>query len=407
MTYGFSLLNELLNPTENNKNLNNPFFNNLFRAVRIVSIVLDETHPRFKELGEWNSLGCIEYSSVINPSSTGPFPIAVPLLSNNKKFPLVNEIVYLLYLPNKRIGTITSNSINYYLDIVSIWNHPHHNAFPVNSNDLLRSQNKDYKKTQQGAVKRIKNKPTEIFLGKTFKERTNIHPLLPFEGDILYEGRWGNSIRLGSTVPNMSNNWSVVGTAGDPIIILRNGQGIQTEEGWIPIVENINNDDSSIYVTSTQQIPIEASSVNYLSYKNNPPQSPSQYSNKQIILNSGRLTFNSTSDHILLSSKKSINLNAVENCNVDSPTMTIQANKIYLGSKNAVEPLLLGNRTIDALNNIINNLNAFLQICSVLVSTPPGTPLVPLNIAADGLSQQLNSIQSNLEKLKSNSTYTV
>ena len=28
---------------------------------RVVSIVLDEAHPRFKELGEWNGLGTIEY----------------------------------------------------------------------------------------------------------------------------------------------------------------------------------------------------------------------------------------------------------------------------------------------------------------------------------------------------------
>jgi hypothetical protein len=38
----------------------------------------------------------------------------------------------------------------------------------------------------------------------------NIHPLLPYEGDMLYEGRFGNSIRFGSTVKNSSipNPWS-------------------------------------------------------------------------------------------------------------------------------------------------------------------------------------------------------
>jgi hypothetical protein len=43
---------------------------------------------------------------------------------------------------------------------------------------------------------------------------------------------------------------------GDPITILRNGQPTKTSpEGWIPITENINNDLSSIYLTSTQKIP--------------------------------------------------------------------------------------------------------------------------------------------------------
>jgi hypothetical protein len=92
---------------------------------------------------------------------------------------------------------------------------------------------------------------------------------------------------LGSTVPNTPNNWSSTGQSGDPIVIIRNGQGIQTQEGWIPTVEDINNDESSIYFTSTQKIPLRASSINYFSYKNNKPESPEQFAGKQIILNSG------------------------------------------------------------------------------------------------------------------------
>jgi hypothetical protein len=88
------------------------------------------------------------------------------------------------------------------------------------------------------------------------------------EGDVIEEGRWGNSIRIGSTVKNTPNNWSISGSNGDPILIIRNGQGIQTEEGWVPTIEDINNDDSSIYVTSTQNVPLIASSVSYISYKN-------------------------------------------------------------------------------------------------------------------------------------------
>jgi hypothetical protein len=33
------------------------------------------------------------------------------------------------------------------------------------------------------------------------------------------------------------------------------------------LVEDINNDDSSIYITSTQKIPLKASSTSYNSYK--------------------------------------------------------------------------------------------------------------------------------------------
>ena len=408
-SYGFAALNQQLNANANNGfNVANAISQaNLIRAVRVLSIVLDETHPRFKELGEWNGLGIIEYEDVNNPLPSPSLPTARSLTGNFKNLPLVNEVVYLIGLPNTEIEAISSNTVEYYINIVSLWNHPHHNAFPTAPNALPPTQQKDYVQTTGGNVRRVTDQSTEIFLGKTFVERSNIHPLLPFEGDIIYEGRWGNSIRVGSTVKNTPNNWSTTGSNGDPITIIRNGQGTQTEEGWIPVVENINNDNSSIYFTSTQQIPLNASSTSYLSYKNNPPQIPDQYAGKQIIINSGRLVFNSTLDHILFSSKKSINLNAQESVNIDAPTVTLQAGEVYLGSKNATEPLLLGNKTISTLNNLITNLSAFLQICSTVVSTAPGTPLVPLNLAASQLSSQLKVIQGNLEKLKSNSNYTV
>jgi hypothetical protein len=407
--YGFSALNQNLNANANNGfNVANAIAQaNLIRAVRVLSIILDENHPRFQELGEWNGLGIIEYEDVINPLPSPSLPIARPLTGNLKTLPLINEIVYILSLPNTDIATISSNSISYYINIVSLWNHPHHNAFPTTPNSLPPTQQKDYTQTTLGNVRRVTDQSTEIFLGKTFKERSNIHPLLPFEGDVLEEGRWGNSIRIGSTVKNTPNNWSTVGTDGDPILIIRNGQGIQTEEGWIPTVEDINNDNSSIYALSTQKIPLKASSINYFSYKSNPPQFPNQYAGKQIIINSGRLVFNTTEDHVLLSSKKSINLNAIDGVNIDTPSLTIQSGNVYLGSKNATEPILLGNKTIATLDTLINNLSAFLQVCSTIVSTAPGTPIVPLNVAATQLSSQLKVIQGNLEKLKSNTSKTV
>jgi len=407
--YGFSALNQNLNANANNGfNVANAIAQaNLIRAVRVLSIVLDENHPRFQELGEWNGLGIIEYEDVTNPLPSPSLPIARPLTGNLKTLPLINEIVYILSLPNTDIATISSNSISYYINIVSLWNHPHHNAFPTTPNSLPPTQQKDYAQTTLGNVRRVTDQSTEIFLGKTFKERSNIHPLLPFEGDVLEEGRWGNSIRIGSTVKNTPNNWSTVGTDGDPILIIRNGQGTQTEEGWIPTIENINNDESSIYASSTQKIPLKASSVNYFSYKSNPPQSPDQYAGKQVIINSGRLVFNTTEDHILLSSKKSINLNAIDGVNIDTPSLTIQSGNVYLGSKNATEPILLGNKTIATLDTLINNLSAFLQVCSTITSTAPGTFIVPLNVAATQLSSQLKVIQGNLEKLKSNTSKTV
>jgi hypothetical protein len=178
---------------------------------------------------------------------------------------------------------------------VALLNHPNHNAYASNSNGTPPTQQKGYNQTELGNTSKITDQTLEINLGNTFIERSNIHPLLPFEGDVIYEGRWGNSIRLGSTnkrkilglIPDALNNWSTgKSTSGDPILILRNGQGQQAKEGWLPIEEDINNDESSIYLTSTQKIPLELPIIkgtkgdnyfSYFSYKNNPPAAPNEY----------------------------------------------------------------------------------------------------------------------------------
>jgi hypothetical protein len=408
MKFGFDALNQLLNNTNNEFSVSQAISQlNLIRAVRVLSIILDKNHPRFAELGEWNGLGIIEYEDVINPLPSPSLPTARPLLGNSKTLPLINEIVYLIKLPDTDIGDISSNATEYYVNIVSLWNHPHHNAYPTAPNALPPSQQKDYNQTTGGNVRRVTDQSTEIFLGDTFIERSNIHPLLPFEGDNIIEGRWGNSIRLGSTVKNTPNNWSITGSNGDPIMIIRNGQGTQTDEGWIPVVEDINNDDASIYLTSTQNVPLEAATTNYYSYKNNPPAAPNEYSGKQVIVSSGRLVFNSSEDHILLSSAKSISLSSNSGINVDTSVFTVQSSNIYLGSKNATEPLLLGNQTVTLLNQLIKNLSGFVTVCSTVVSTPAGSPLTQLNIAANQLNSSLKALQANLESLKSKSNFTV
>ena len=382
------------------------------KAVRIISIVLDEQHPRFEELGGWNGIGTIEYQDVDFPVKNKIYSTARPLLSNLKKFPLINEVVYLVVGPNTNIGTSLESQNGYYIDIISLWNHPHHNGYPENPQAPTLEQQKDYQQTQAGSVRRVTDQSTEINLGNTFIERANIHPLLPFEGDILQEGRWGNSIRFSSTIKNKQtgkslNNWSLSGTSGDPITIIRNGQGQRNEEGWVPITEEINNDNSSIYLTSTQSIPLIASSTNYFSYSDNTkPTTPDQYTGKQIVINSGRLMFNASEDHLLLSSAKSISLSTPNTVNIDSQTLTIQTDKIYLGSKNSTEPLMLGNSTVDLLRQLIDGIKSLTQTIAVQVGVPPGAPLEPTATSAKKLIPTLTQLVSNLDTLTSKDNFT-
>ena len=218
------------------------------------------------------------------------------------------------------------------------------------------------------------------------------------------EGRWGNSIRFGSTVKERPNNWSTIESNGDPITILRNGQGDNRPEGWLPTVEDINKDDSSIYLTSTQKIPINISSNNdYCSYKTDAPILPNEYSGKQILLNSGRLIFNTTEDHILLASKKSINLNAINSVNIETTgPIVLETNPIsgnggvYLGSQANTQPVLLGDSTVDLLNTLISQVKLLANSLSNDV-IPPGGGKLPLTSAnASNVSTTLNTLDTSI-----------
>jgi len=414
------------NKDNNNFNTNTAQkLSNLITPVRVLGIVLDDSHPLFDFYGGWNALGVIQYESInnlgksydSNIESNKNAPIAFPASPNLKNYPLINEIVYILSLPNTEIGENSNSTISYYLNLTSLWNHPHHNAYPSIANEPSPPQQKDYLQTTAGSAVTTVNDPTKIFLGKTFVERSNIHPLLPFEGDFIQEGRWGNSIRLGSTVadspsPTIINNWSETGTNGDPITIIRNGQGEQSKEGWVPITENIDNDESSVYLTSTQKIPLKASSISYVSYTSEQPDTPNQYAGKQIILNSGRLLFNTTTDHIMLSSAKSINLNAVNSVNIDTTKFITQADNIYLGKESqATEPLLLGNSTVNVLNILLDTLTQLGTALTSAVTTPAvlGAPSSIPSLQAFGpiLSSNIVTLKAQLETIKSKRNFTV
>ena len=169
---------------------------------------------------------------------------------------------------------------------------------------------------------------------------------MPYMGDVLMEGRHGQSLRFGSTAKSQSsiqNQWSAAGMNGDPITILRNGQPNQVDDmGWIPINESIRNDLSSIYLTSTQKLEdFKVASELYNSYTT-PPTPPSQFTSPQVALNSDRVVINAKTDSVLLSSQKSIGMSTNGSVNIDAASHYISSNDVKLGSKNATQPVLLG-----------------------------------------------------------------
>jgi hypothetical protein len=223
---------------------------------------------------------------------------------------------------------------------------------------------------------------------------------------MIYEGRWGNSLRLGSTAKSKStykNNWSSNGENGDPITIIRNGQPKNTStEGWLPITEDVSKDLSSIYLTSTQKILFSLSNENFISYTT-PPISPSQYSNPQIILNSDRIILNAKSDSILISGQNSIGLSSNGSVNIDATSHYISSNDIKLGSKNATQPVLLGNDTVEILKQLAGAIKDLASILQVQRDYPNGVLATSYNSVAGNVLTQINSANGILAQLNNDS----
>lgn len=388
----------------------------LIFAARVQYIILDDVDKPdlFKKYGEWSSIGGILFHTL---NSNSPFKeidysnYAKPLYSNYKNYPLENEIVYIISMPSNNVEADVNSTDYYYFQPINLWNSVHHNAIPdaIGNNLKPDSQTQDYQQTEAGSVRRVSDGSTEIPLGLTFKEKLDIKNILPYEGDVIYEGRWGQSIRFGSTVKNSNivNGWSKSGENGDPIIIIRNGQYDDGKDAWIPILEDINQDPSSIYQTSNQTIPITLSSEEYSSYST-PPIKSNEYNEPQIILNSNRLLFNAKKDSILFSSAKSIGLNSNDTINLDAKNEIVAVSKkIKLGSKDADESLILGDKFFDEFKKFLTQLSDLCSKLPTVGTTVPYTPNIAVATAASklqimtkSLSEKLNSFKSQISKTK-------
>ncbi len=277
---------------------------NALSEVIVTDVILNDRHEFWSRLGGWDSLGTIFYKHVSERNigydlSTPNKFSARPFFSNQKYYPLLGERVIIFNAITKDVlaDGDGNKTTAYYLPNLNVWNHPHHNMLPEritynNPSNTNKTTNKvnQFKKTEGGVVLRqTSQEDASPPLGGYFNEDALIKPLLPFEGDYIVEGRFGNSIRFGATTPydeseestqHIYNPWSFgslngvskthpngKGKVGDPIIIIRNEQAPprnliddpteQDKKGWVPSVEDINRDGSSIYITSNQVVPIE------------------------------------------------------------------------------------------------------------------------------------------------------
>ena len=387
-------IRENLSPIISSLARNNFNTNKKVQVGRVYGVVTTENTPTedmFKKVGGFNSIGTIfylDYDSAKNITGSvdngflDSCKVARPLNPQHQYYPLLGELVALEDYPSPASQIQDTTSRKYYTGIINVWSNQQQNSQPANN---------------------------DASLGLTFVENPSTRPLLAFEGDHIIQGRQGSALRFSSTTKlyNDINEWSDIGEDDSPITILTNGFSYQSKEKYY--VEQINQDLSSIYLTSTQKIPLQTDKTGILNNLTNPLNVP-DYFNSQAIINSDRIVLNSEKDEVMIFAKTNIEINTknIINLNADE-RVHLNANAVFLGpynSINAPQPVLLGNETINLFIHLQETLTRLASYLSSVVSTSEGSPIVGLNAAGRELFNDMNKANSLLEKITSKKVFT-
>ncbi len=349
----------------NSSNRSNiPLPNSNVRYGRVVKTLLTE------EEGDL-SVGGIKFRYLQNDQQEveeNSLPFAYRLESNLKVLPLRGEIVEILEAPTEILDQTSSLKKLYYRNIVNIWNNPNRSSFP----DIYQFEDeRDW--VEEGVI-----------------DQSNKPGLFPFPGDVLIEGRNGQSIRMGGfATPN--NSFTDESNNGKPFILLRNSSNSGKEGSFT--LEDINLDESSIFLTSDHKVDIKPGRIFGTSYKksNKTPDKVDKFKGAQVVLNSDRIVVNSKKDSILLSSANSVGITGLT-VNVEANDYVgIEASKIFIGQEainlpdSTKQPAVLGIENKNLMNEIIAS---FAEISNTFLTLPTN---------AAGISAQLNVLGSVLQ----------
>lgn len=360
-----------------------------FKFGEVVDVIYDDKNPSFIY---GVKLKLFDLTPMEDDTSVTVIT-AKPLNLNILRLPIVGEVVLCLRAPNSYSAAIRNTLDNYYIDIVGLQSSVHQNALPTVTRLAASKQvaGGDADLYLQAAAGNT-TKPLVAEVDKNFFENTLFKPLQAYVGDLLFAGRYGQSIRFSTS--QKSENFSVlpkwsVGDASAPITIIRNTrQSTNTGKFNDFVTEDFTNDDSSIVLASGQELEFQQSSTNLTAISN---EGISSWKDEkwgqtpQILITSGRIVFNSSQQEIIAFAKNGIGLSSDSTIGIDSKkSISLDSKRINIGA-GSTEPLVLGNQLVNLLQNIL----AVMQSLDLVTVTPGAmSPTIQL------ISNQLTSILS-------------
>jgi len=381
-------------------------------VAEVLDICLSSKHEAFNALGGYSNgaigrikIRLIHSEPIVNKDSVidgklGASLWARPVFSNIKTYPLKREFVIVGQYLSK--GTTSTNEIAmeyYYTSPLSVFGSVNSNALFLKTAEAPLS-GISYSDSEAGYEKIEGEEKEKLFsLGNEYSPSVKIKPLLPKEGDMIFEGRFGQSIRFGSPDGHTTPN-----------IYIRAGQSELEEEPQYlkPINENINLDGSSIYMTVDEKVLLERS-TNVFSAAKASATIPDEFSGKQIILNSDSVILNSRDGTLVGMAKNGIGFSTGGDITLDSVgTTTIASPVINLGFE-ANEPVVLGNKLEEVINDLMGEIEKIIDaITAISVPTGTGPSGPPVNspqfLAIKNIG--LKAIKNKLVSIKSKQNFT-
>ena len=356
--------------------------------ARVVDVLTDSFHPKFDDYGGSQAINGVFYRSLSGAKKEEEdtqLRFAFCSDVNIKRVPLKNEIVEIVSLPSERRSTGPSSTKPYWRQVIPMWNHPHHNAYP----DTIQFEDQE----------------SEAEFGDYFEETDKVNPLQLFPGDISIEGRHGQSIRMTGTKYD-SNIWIDDSNNGQPLTIIRNGQK-EAESGDESVLEDVNEDKSSIYLTSDHTVELTQANEKRDAWSEE-PEKADKFKGSQVIINSGRLYFNAYDEHALLSAKEGIGLNAKTISLDGEEYVGLDAKKIYLGAaalQKEHEPVLKGKTSTDWLEDLTKQVES---LANTLAKLPPAPPAAVAKLIASGnaILPLVKVLKNKLPQLHSKKVFT-
>lgn len=312
---------------------------------------------------------------------------AYPLDRSNIKIPHPGDQV-MIYPAGSEIETTQNKKAKaYYTNVISTGGSITYNSTPfIGSN----RRTADSSVTTELAPERFK-------LGLTEPDKVagadgqikHFTQLIPFEGDVIYQGRFGGSLRFGSS--GKKTPWKD-GVPGDPIIVLSADRKNYPSLRQSFVVEDIDLDDSSVYIGSSQNIPVQLSTpTNMLSWEsgsqtldilNVDKKSINNFKGSQIVLNSDRLVLNTKKDFIVIAGGKGVSISSLKNVKIDCDEELVVAPKVgfFIGPGKAkdpqntsghpgYDPMVLGGQLKSILDDLIDVIKNMKILFSVNGST--------------------------------------